>query len=263
MSTSSLGVDLLDAVAAEGRSTVTAVEARERLGLSPQAASNLLARLVRDGFAERVRRGEYILQPLGELGVSAVAGDRLAEAIVLAVGDRAHRISYRTALHEHGLLTRPGRAIQVAVDRRLRVRSLGGRPLESIIEDPERIGVGAESLGEAGISTVERALLESAQVPRRVGGIATVAEAFAGAEPRPTRLKSLASELGLQVGLRRLVSLDDQLHIGSIRPVKLPQRTGRPLSLDPTDTRQDGFLDQEHGVRWPGLPEELAEVIGQ
>lgn len=258
-----LGIDLLDALAAEGRSTVTAAEVRERLGVSPQAASNLLARLVRDGFVERIRRGEYILQPLGELGVSAVAGDRLAEAIVLVVGDRAHRLCYRTALHEHGLLTRPGRAIQVAVDRRLRVPSLGGRLLESIIEDPRRIDVGTERLGEARISTVERALLESAQVPRRVGGIASVAEALAGAEPRSTHLQSLASRLGLEVGLRRLVSLDDRLHIGHIGTVRLPQRSGRPLPLDPIDARQDGFLDQEHDVRWPGDPEELEEVIGQ
>lgn len=263
MTTSSLGMDLLDALAAEGRSATTAAEVRERLGLSPQAASNLLARLVRDGFAERVRRGEYILHPLGELGVSAVAGDRLAEAVVLAAGDRAHRICYRTALHEHSLLTRPGRAIQVAVDRRLRVRSLGGRPLESIIEDPERIGVGAESLDEARISSVERALLESAQLPRRVGGIATVAEALAGAEPRTTHLQSLASELGLEVGLRRLVSLDDLVHIHRIRSVRLPRRVGRPLRLDPTDARQGGFLDEAHGVLWPGEPAELAEVIGQ
>lgn len=263
MSRTSLGVDLLDALAAEGRGTVTAAEVRDRLGLSPQAASNLLARLVRDGFAERVRRGEYILQPLGELGVSAVAGDRLAEAVVLAVGDRAHRICYRTALHEHGLLTRPGRAIQVAVDRRLRVHSLGSRPLESIIEDPDRIGVGAGPLDGARISSVERALLESAQVPRRVGGIATVAEALAAGEPRATRLKSLASELGLEVGLRRLVSLDDLLRIDRLRSVRLPRRDGRPLPLDPTDTRQGGFLDEAHGVLWPGEPAELAEVIGQ
>ncbi len=263
MITSSLGMDLLDALAAEGRTATTAAEVRERLGLSPQAASNLLARLVRDGFAERVRRGEYILQPLGELGVFAVAGDRLAEAVALAVGDRAHRICYRTALHEHGLLTRPGRTIQVAVDRRLRVRSLGGRPLESIIEDPERIDVGAEPLDDARISSVERALLESAQLPRRVGGIATVAEALAGAEPRTTHLKSLASDLGLEVGLRRLVSLDDVLRIDRMRSVRLPRRDGRPLPLDPTDAREGGFLDEGCGVRWPGDPEELSEVIGR
>ncbi|MCC5951856.1 MAG: MarR family transcriptional regulator [Acidimicrobiia bacterium] len=263
MKSTSLGIDLLDALAAEGRSATTAAEVRDRLGLSAQAASNLLARLVRDGFAERVRRGEYILQPLGELGVSAVAGDRLAEAVLLAVGDRSHRICYRTALYEHGLLTRPGRAIQVAVDRRLRVRSLGGRPLESIIEDTDRIDVGAESLDVARISSVERALLESAQVPRRVGSIATVAEALAGAAPRAIHLQSLASELGLAVGLRRLVSLDQLLRIDRIGSVRLPRRDGRPLPLDPTDTRQGGFLDEGHGVLWPGEPAELAEVIGQ
>ena len=263
MSTRRLGVDLLDQLAAEGRSTVTTVEVRDRLGLAPQAASNLLSRLARAGFVERVRRGEFLLHPLGELGVSAVAGDRLVEAVVLAVGDRRHRICYRTALAEHSLLTRPGRTIQVAVDRRLYLKTLSGRRLESIIEDADLIEVGAEPLGPAMISSIERALLESAEVPRRVGGIASVAEALTSADFDSVCLESLAKEIGLEHGLRRLVSLHGQLGIGPLGGITLSAREGRPLVLDPTDSRRAGFLDEGSGVRWPGDPAELAEVIGQ
>ncbi len=259
--TSQKVLDLLDALAAEGRQAVSAAQVRERLGLSPQAASNLLARLVRDGLAERVRRGQYLLHPLGELGVSAVAADRLPEAVELAVGDRDHRICYRTALYEHGLLTRAGRTIQVAVDRRLHLRRLGDHPLEPIIEDPRRIAVGAEPYGIATISTVERALLESAEVPRRVGGIASVAEALAGAAFDAETLNAIASDLNLQVGLRRLASLGNQLGIDGLRRIDLPERSGRPLPLDPTDPRRDGWLDEETRVRWPGEPGELAGVV--
>lgn len=99
--TSLIGMRLVDGLAAEGRTDVSSDEVRIRLGLSPQAVSNLLTRLERDGLVERVRRGFYLLRPLGELGVAAVSSDRLAEAVVLAVGDRDHRICFRTALHEH------------------------------------------------------------------------------------------------------------------------------------------------------------------
>lgn len=252
---------LVDTLAAEGRTSVTAVEARQRLGLSPQATSNVLARLERDGFVERIRRGEYLLHPLGELGISAVAGDRLAEAVAIAVGDRVSRVCFRTALYEHGLLTRPGRAIQVAVDRQLRVGRLGGRPLESIIEKPRRLVAGAEPFGPSRISTVERAVLESAEVPRRVGGIATVAEAFAGATIDPTVIQRLAVDVDMSNGLRRLASLDRALGLGRMPDLQLPERHGRPLALDPTDPRRDGWLDRDLGVVWPAQPTELVEVI--
>ncbi len=261
--TSQKALDLLDALAAEGRQEVSAAEIRDRLGLSPQASSNLLARLVRDGLAERVRRGQYLLHPLGELGVSAVAGDRLPQAVELAVGDREHRICYRTALYEHDLLTRAGRTIQVAVDRRLHVQTLGGCPLESIIEDPRRIAIAAEPLGLARISTVERALLESAELPRRVGGIATVAEALVGAEFDVETLEETAGDLKLQVGLRRLVSLGNHLGTDELGRIGLPERHRRPLPLDPTDPRRDGWLDEETRVRWPGEPAELVGVVDQ
>ncbi len=183
--------------------------------------------------------------------MSAVASDRLSEAAAIAVGNRQHRICYRTALYEHDLLTRPGHTVQVAVDRRLNVQRLGGHPLESIIEDPGRISIATEHYGLAMISTIERALLESAQVPRRVGGIASVAEALAGAEFDGGSLEATAHELGAQAGLRRLVSLANHLGIDGLKKVDLPERRGRPLPLDPIDPRRDGWLDNEMRVRWP------------
>lgn len=258
---SPLGVRLVDELAAEGRTEVSADEVRHRLGLSAQAASNLLTRLARDGFVERVRRGHYLLRPLGELGVAAVAGDRLAEAVSLAVGDRDHRLCFRTALHEHGLLTRGGQPVQVAVTRRLFVTEIGGRPLESIIEKTATVHIGAQPHGTAWISTVERALLESAQLPRRVGGIAVVAEALAAAVPNPSAMVELSDDLGFVTGLRRLTSLDRQLGLGALAGVELPPRHLRPLRLDPTDKRIDGPVDPETGVRWPGPVDELSEVV--
>jgi predicted transcriptional regulator of viral defense system len=260
---STSGVQLVDALAAEGRTDVSADEVRQRLGLSPQAASNVLTRLVRAGLVERIRRGHYLLRPLGELGVAAVASDRLAEAVVLAVGDREHRICFRTALLEHGLLTRGSQRIQVAVSRRLFVDELGGRPLESTIEKAATIHIGAQPHGVSTISTVERALLESAQAPRRVGGIAVVAEALAAAGVGPQNVADLSATLGFDAGLRRLLSLDRQLELGKLIGIELSIRHLRPLRLDPTDDRDGGPVDTVAGVRWPGPIDELAAVIRQ
>jgi predicted transcriptional regulator of viral defense system len=259
--TSWIGLNLVDGLAAEGRTDVSADEVRRRLGLSPQAASNLLTRLAHDGLVERVRRGCYLLRPLGELGVASVASDRLAEAVVLAVGNRDHRICFLTALHEHGLLTRGGQRVQVAVTRRLFVNEIGGRPLESIIERPATIHVGAQSHGSATVSTVERALLESAHAPRRVGGISVVAEALAAAQPNPNAVADLSNALSFEAALRRLVSLDRQLKLGKLGTIDLPVRVLRPLRLDPTDERSSGPVDFHTGVRWPGPIGELEEVV--
>jgi predicted transcriptional regulator of viral defense system len=260
---SAVGVVLVDLLAAEGRRDVSAGEVRDRLGLSAQAASNLLARLERDGLVERVRRGAYLLRPLGELGVAALASDRLGEAVVLAVGDRLHRICFRTALFEHGLLTRGGQRVQVAVSRRLFVDSIGGRSLESIMENPAEIHVGSEPHGDAVVSTVERALLESAQHPRRVGGIAAVAEALAASEPDTAIMAELRGALGFDAGLRRLVSLDRLLGLGKLDGLLLPVRSLRSIPLDPSDERTEGPLDADVGVRWPGAIDELVEVVSQ
>lgn len=254
---------LIDVLASEGQSSLSSDDVRSRLGLSPQAASNLLNRLTRDGLIEPIRRGHYLIRQLGELGVAASSSDRLDEAVVVVTGDRLHRICYRTALHEHGLLTRPARIIQVAFDRRIYIQTISGRPLESIIEPTATIHLGAQAHGVARISTVERSLLEAAHRPRRVGGIATVAEALHAAQPNIDALTGLADQLRLSNGLRRLVSLNRELQLEKLDRVHLKIRHGRTIALDPTDPHTDGPLDTTAGVRWPSPVEEFAEIVNR
>ena len=258
-----LALELVDGLAAEGRTAVTTGEVRSRLSLSPQGASNLLSRLERDGLVERVRRGEYLIHPLGELGVSAASADRLDEAVSIAANGRVHRICYRSALHEHGLLSRPGRRIQIAVDRRLRIAGIGERELDAIIERSENIHIGAENFGQSWISTKARALLESAQQPRRVSGIAAIAEALWTSDTSPADIAPLSMELNLRVGLRRLASLNDQLGLGRLDDLTPAAATNRPVPLDPDDTRTEGFFDRRWGIRWAGPVSELEAVVRQ
>jgi predicted transcriptional regulator of viral defense system len=140
------GLVLVDDLVAEGRSSVTAVEVQERLGLSRSAASNLLRRLMDEGLLERVRPGHYVVRPLGVLGTSAAADD-LADAVGAAFSGLAHRIAYRSALDELDLLVHPARTIQVAAESRVRLRPLSGRPIKVVVEPNDSISVGAVPRG--------------------------------------------------------------------------------------------------------------------
>lgn len=110
-----------------------------------------------------------------------------AEDIALSVGAALkglpHRITYRSALHEHDLVVHPARSIHVATDRRVRTRTLSGRPLRIVIEPPEALGVGRVPWGSSSLSDRHRAVLDAAQRPRLVGGLEVLAEAFAAAPP--------------------------------------------------------------------------------
>jgi hypothetical protein len=77
----------------------------------------------------------------------------------------------------------------------------------------------------------------------------------------PLTVGELSNALGLEAGLRRLVSLDRKLELGKLNGIVLPARPLRPLRLDPSDDRGEGPVDLESGVRWPGPVQELIEVV--
>ncbi|HEX7060053.1 MAG TPA: type IV toxin-antitoxin system AbiEi family antitoxin domain-containing protein [Solirubrobacterales bacterium] len=214
----------LDDRLAVGKSTLTSRELREELGVSPQAASNLLARWRRDGLVDRVARGRYAIRQIGLLGTRAASED-VALAIAALLGSEPHRIAYQSALDFHGLLTRPVRTIQVAVPRRVTAATVSGRPLEAIFEHPDTIEIGAEPAGHgAFVSGLERALIDAASRPDLVGGYFPLAEALVAANPDPTRLTDLAEELRAAAALRRIDSLADRLGLaGPSGKPALPQ----------------------------------------
>ena len=156
---------LLDDLAADGKEAFTTADIEQYAKLSPQAASNMLSRLVALGLVDRVARGRYVLRPFGALGTRAVTQD-IALAVGAVFSGRRHRIAYRSALEWHGLLEHPSRTIVLAVTCRPSLRELSGRPLRSVVERPGRIEVGAIPAGHgACVSSVERTILESAARP--------------------------------------------------------------------------------------------------
>src|SRR5271169_508579 len=224
-------LQLLDDKLTAGQAGLTSRELRERLGLSPQAASNLLTRWCDAGLLDRVAPGHYAIRQLGLLGTRAASED-----VALAVGaffaGESHRIAYRSALDYHDLLTHPARTIQVACPREVTVKQLSGRPLRTIIEPRATVLAGAEEAGHGALlSSVERSLLDGAARMDLIGGAGVLAEALSAAQLDPAMLQSLAREIGAATALRRLGSLTDQLPIPALAnrlaPLATPTSDGR------------------------------------
>ncbi|MBI4202518.1 MAG: type IV toxin-antitoxin system AbiEi family antitoxin domain-containing protein [Chloroflexi bacterium] len=256
---------LADQFAADGQSAFTFQDAVERTGLSRPATANLLRRMADNGLVDRVRRGLYVTRQLGVLGTTAAAED-LALAVGVAFNGQEHRIAYRSALYEHGLITHPSRSIQVAATRRTRVAMLSGRPLRVVIEPQYMIQEGSTPLGLSMVSDLERTLLDAAARPDLVGGPAALAEALVSAGRRisPKKLQRYAKRLQLAPALRRLGSVADQLDIqglaGQLAPILPPKGD---INLEPRDPGPTGWRDSVWRVRWNQLPSELANVARQ
>jgi predicted transcriptional regulator of viral defense system len=252
------GLELLDRLTREGRTAVSAAEIRAMLGLSPQATSNLLRRLSRDGLVDRVAVGRYAIRQFGSLGTAAVWDD-LGSAVAALFAPRPHRIGFLTALDHHGLLVRPVRPVQVASPFRPREKSLSGRPLRVIRESETTVLIGTRPLGPSRLATVERALLDTASRPHLTGGAARLAEALAAASPTGG-LRDLAIEVRVGAAYRRIGSIASTLSLpvaDNLEP--LPWRT--LVELDRAARGEGGWVDTAWGVAWPYPPSELEAVV--
>lgn len=162
----------------------------------------------------------------------------------------------------------PARTIQVATIRRVRTKALSGRRLKVVVEPLGRLVVGRipTSSGGSYISDLHRAVLDAADRPRLVGGVAVLAEAVAAAAPdlKPDILIDYASRLGYGAALRRLGSLADALALhplaGALEPIK---RITADLDLEPGSDDSAAWRDKRWRVRWLRTVDELRAVVGQ
>lgn len=253
---------LLDDLAADERGGITTAEVRERLGISEQSASNLMSRLVRDGFLDRVARGVFAPRPLGRLGTRA-ASDDIALAVGAAFSKEPHRIAFRSALDHHGLLIHPARTVQVAMPRRVKLHRISGRRLQPVHEARDTITVGSEGAGHgATVSSVERALLESAGRPGLAGGWTMIASALTGASVDPEKLTELAERLNADVALRRIGSLAEAQRLDELAGSLLsPPRDARVIPLDPQAPPEEPWTDARWRVRWPISSRHARELV--
>ncbi|MFH1438268.1 MAG: type IV toxin-antitoxin system AbiEi family antitoxin domain-containing protein [Pseudomonadota bacterium] len=256
---------LVDDLVADGFTYFTFDDARRRFGRTPSATANLLHRMVGHGLVDRVRRGHYVIRRLGVLGTRAASED-LAIVVASAFSGHPHRIAYRSALDEHDLIAHPVRTITVASTRRMRVKSLSGRPLRMVAEPEEAIRVGAVAHGASWASGIERALLDAAARPDLTGGVAVLAGAIAaaGRKVNPESLNLYAEQLGWAAALRRIGSVSDALGVeglaGKLAPLKPPVAD---LDLEPGSGMSTVWRDFRWRVRWVQSPDELANAVRQ
>jgi predicted transcriptional regulator of viral defense system len=257
-------LELLDDLVVEGKESFTTRDVEELSELSPQAASNLLTRLVDHGLVDRVARGHYVLRPFGTVGTRAATED-IGLAVGAVFANRPHRIAYRSALDWHDLLAHPTKTIFIAVVTRPSLLELSGRPVKFVAETSDRIRVGAIDADHgARVSSIERALLESAARPELAGGIQSVANALSRADVDPVELSSLARRLGLRSALHRLGSLAATFAIEPLADRLEPlSSVGRPIQLEEIDQadKHDAWRDDKWGVVWPYAAEELEEAL--
>jgi predicted transcriptional regulator of viral defense system len=256
---------LVDDLVADGRAHFTFGEAQQRFGQSPSATGNLLQRMLTAGLIDRVRRGHYVIRQLGVLGTPSVA-EEVALAVGAAFEGIPHRMAYRTALDEHDLIVHPARTIYVATSRRIRTKTLSGRPLTIVREPETSISIGAIACGSSWVSGVERALLDAAMRPNLVGGAAVLAEAIATAGNKidVAALIDYALDLGWAAALRRIGSVADTLEIEglagqlhSLKPITAD------LDLEPGGNMPHCWRDTRWRVRWQQTPDEIANVVKQ
>lgn len=263
--TSNAGLNLANELVAAGKSSFTFGDAQAFLGKSATASANVLKRMMTAGIVDRVRRGHYVVRPLGVLGTPAAAED-IALAVGSAFTDVVHRIAYRSALEDHDLISHPARTIQVAVSKRIRTKELSGRALRVILEPKHHIDIGAEPRGNSQVSSLERALLDAASRPNLVGGMEVLAEALAAAAgyADTAKLQQYAEQLKGSAALRRIASISDALNLkglsGALTPIG-------PITVDldfePGTTEESVWRDSRWRLRWTRSIDEIRAITEQ
>lgn len=184
-----LGIALLEALAAEGRFIFSAADAREvaaRIALAPGAIDGTLRRLTNAGWVERLRRGLYATT--GELpGLGTLHPFALATALV-----QPSAISHWSAMSYHGLTTQVPRLVTCMTTRRVVVPSMrhrrpatnrdrhlwetaGGLRASYVIVTPDRYfgieEVWVDQRSRVPITDRERTVLETFAHPAAFGGL--------------------------------------------------------------------------------------------
>jgi predicted transcriptional regulator of viral defense system len=263
----STGATLMAAFSQRDPPVFSLHEAKDVIGLSTQATSNLLTKLIRQGWVVRVRRGVYEAAPLWATQGS-FASDRFS-GLALSL-EPPYYVGYRSALELYGWLQHPvvGRLYIAVAGKRRQLNTPRDR-IVWVVTKPDRFewGVRQQWIGQArvAVSDRERTFLDCLHLPRHAGGITEIAGALLRAWPSldAQRLAGHATRLGNGSVIRRLGVIIEALDLEGAEDVidRLPQRRwrGRPVSLDPS-LPAGGPIDRRWGVRMNVSIDELAAI---
>lgn len=213
-------------------------EFRKLMQLEPASANSLLHRLVRQGWLERPRRGQYVLGPL-------LAGPEGLEG--LSIATRLFEpcyVSFWSGLHQLGWTEQVPKVIQVATTLRTASHTYQALRVVAIHLDSRRFfGYQRQGQGQRSflVAQPEKLLLDCLYLPRRSGGLDLLNEAvrIAAGRVNTTVLAEYACRFDRQSVTARLGFLLEEADVDAT--VLLPLIGKTYQRLDPTRSRKGRY----------------------
>jgi predicted transcriptional regulator of viral defense system len=233
-----------------GRDLFTPTDAARVLKTTPLAAARLLARWRAQGWVRRLRRGVYVLVPLGAAGRTGTVSDPW---VVLAHVFRPGYIGGWSACEHWEFTEQIFREVVVFTTKPIRPRrgEIDGAPYLARVMAPNRL-FGTRRVWRdrtpVEVSDPSRTIIDVLDIPSLGGGIRHVAdivrEYFKSSHRDDARLVDYAQRLGNQSVFKRLGYLIERLEIDAD---EISQTCRRSVSagytrLDPAAGRRGPLL---------------------
>jgi predicted transcriptional regulator of viral defense system len=225
-------VEILNTLAKRGES-FTFTEGLKVSGLSVQSFKVLLFRMERDGWIEKVKKGKYIIIPLGaEKGKYT-----LNEFVIGSLLVNPYCIAYWSALNFYGLTEQFPNTVFLQTTSRKKKQAteiFGVRYRIIRIKEEKFFAIRKEWIDntQVNITDKEKTIIDCLDKPQYCGGIVEVAKALKyGGELDKKKILNYAQKLDNSGVIRRLGYLCDLFAID----IGIPEiKTRNYLLLDPT-----------------------------
>ncbi len=250
-----------------GSTLFSNADVQDITGLSPKAARNFAAALVRRGVATRLKPGLFILVPY-ELGSER---DYLGNPFVVArelAGDPDYYISHASAMEAHQMVTQPQLVVYVTSPRSVRPRMVLGTEFRFVRCKPAHVfGVThhwATKTEKVRVSDLERTVIDGLKQSGYCGGFTEVAKGLwmRRDDIDPDRLVDYALRLDVGAVVRRLGFLLEAFEVDASHALnRLRDRlTASYAVLDPMMPDEGKYLARWR-LRLNVEPEELESVV--
>jgi len=261
------GARLVTALHERRRTLFSNAEVEKITGLSPKAARNFAAALVRRGVATRLKPGLFILVPY-ELGRER---DYLGNPFVVArelAGDPDYYISHASAMEVHQMVTQPQLVVYVTSPQSVRPRTVLGTEFRFVRCKPDHVfGVTnhwATKTEKLRVSDIERTVIDGLKQSEYCGGFTEVAKGFwmRRDDIDAGRLVDYALRLGVGAVIRRLGFLLEVFEVDAPRSLDRLREglTASYAVLDPMMPDEGKYLARWR-LRLNVEPEELESVV--
>ena len=224
-------IEIINSFAKRGQ-TFTFEEGLIISGLGRKSLRDLLYKMEKQGYIERIERGKYIIVPLGaEKGKYT-----LHEFVIGSLLVKPYVIAYWSALHFYGLTEQIPNTVFIQTTARKKKQEIEvfGVTYKVVkIKGTKFFGIRKEWIEETQINITDRekTIIDCLDKPQYCGGIVEVAKALRDKNLNRQKLSEYAQRIGNSGVIRRLGYLSDFLGVHIALPAI---NTKNYLLLDPT-----------------------------